>query len=266
MMVSVAAALRRSPVMGFFVITFLWTWTLQLPAVFAQMERGRDSAGGYMALAGLGIFGPMVGALVMTRIEGEPSGVQSLLARLRPARVPLGLIALGVILPVALLSLGLVLMNWAGRSGPVTYFPTVPALVFGLVISTAEEFGWRGYAQSRLTRRFGAIGGSCVLGILWMLWHIPMFLGQGVPLSLMLVMTPFFLGACLVMTYAYRRSSGNLFLMVLIHLGAHLNNSHRALPDDQIPLVLHSIIYAALGLLVMKGGLQSSALQTDQAM
>jgi hypothetical protein len=44
---------------------------------------------------------------------------------------------------------------------------------------------------------------------------------------------------------------------VLAHVGAHLNNSHAALPGDALPLVVHAVIYAALGF----GTMRASALR-----
>ena len=137
------------------------------------------------------------------------------------------------------------------------YFPVNGAIAFALVISLVEEVGWRGFALPRLQRRFGPFVASTLLGVLWYLWHWPMFLGMGVPLDLVLVMLLYFMGASLLMTWIYNGTEGSLLLMVLAHLGAHLNNSHRALPDEVAPLVAHAIVYAGLGLVVMRRALRT---------
>ncbi|HEY6077295.1 MAG TPA: hypothetical protein VIW29_00735, partial [Polyangiaceae bacterium] len=62
----------------------------------------------------------------------------------------------------------------------------------------------------------------------------------------------YFCGASLLLTRLYNASGGSLLLVALAHLAAHLNNSHRALPADLLPLVAHSVILAALGLLLMQ--------------
>lgn len=36
-----------------------------------------------------------------------------------------------------------------------------------------EEFGWRGFLQPLLQKRFGLRGGIVVLGVAWGLWHLP---------------------------------------------------------------------------------------------
>jgi membrane protease YdiL (CAAX protease family) len=43
----------------------------------------------------------------------------------------------------------------------------------------AEEFGWRGYALDRLQAIGGAINASVALGILWAMWHLPLFFIPG---------------------------------------------------------------------------------------
>ena len=162
---------------------------------------------------------------------------------------------MALVVPGALLALVLLGLNTVGRTGPVVYFPVNGAIGFALVISLVEEVGWRGFALPRLQRRFGPFVASTLLGVLWYLWHWPMFLGLGVPLDLVLVMLLYFMGASLLMTWIYNGTEGSLLLMVLAHLGAHLNNSHRALPDEVAPLVAHAIVYAGLGLLAMRRGL-----------
>jgi hypothetical protein len=67
----------------------------------------------------------------------------------------------------------------------------------------------------------------------------------------------YFTGVSLLLTWIYNGTKGSLLLATLAHLGAHLNNSHRALPDEVVPLLTHAIVYAALGLLVMRGALST---------
>lgn len=48
-------------------------------------------------------------------------------------------------------------------------FPTQCIFTFG------EEYGWRGYLQPLLQRRFGKRLGVILVGILWQIWHIPFY-------------------------------------------------------------------------------------------
>ena len=127
--------------------------------------------------------------------------------------------------------------------------------MFGVIASVSEEIGWRGFALPRLQERWGAFAASGLLGGLWYLWHLPMFIGAGVPLNLVLVMLLYFWGASLLLTWIYNRSGASLLLVALGHMAAHLNNSHRALPLEIVPVVAHSIVFAAVGLPVMRRSL-----------
>ncbi len=107
-----------------------------------------------------------------------------------------------IVLPALLLSAVLWLLRSAGRGGPVAYVPDGSRIVFAFVVSIAEEIGWRGFALPRLQKRFGAFAASGLLGVLWAVWHLPMFVAQGIPLELFLVMALFFTGGSLVFTWA----------------------------------------------------------------
>jgi membrane protease YdiL (CAAX protease family) len=42
-----------------------------------------------------------------------------------------------------------------------------------------EEFGWRGYAQLPLQKRFGVLPASLLIGVIWGLWHLPLWAMPG---------------------------------------------------------------------------------------
>ena len=45
--------------------------------------------------------------------------------------------------------------------------------LLGSIVTIGEEFGWRGYVQEKLIRRFGLNRGLILLGIVWGYWHLP---------------------------------------------------------------------------------------------
>lgn len=51
----------------------------------------------------------------------------------------------------------------------------------GLIIAFGEEYGWRGYLQTELTR-LGRIRGVFILGVIWGIWHWPIiWMGYNFP-------------------------------------------------------------------------------------
>jgi membrane protease YdiL (CAAX protease family) len=242
----------RREIVSFFALTFALTWALQLPGVLAQGGLLPGGVEPYMPLVVLGIFGPMVAAVIIVRRTGEKGAARSLLRRLRTPRPGVPWILLSLVLPGVLLSGALALARVFGRDGPLFYFPDPPGrIVVGLIIACAEEVGWRGFALGRLSLLVGRVRASLVLGILWALWHIPMFVGQAVPMNLMPIMVLFFLGGSVVFSWFYFRLKESLFIVVMLHLGSHLNNSHLALPADISPLIAQTVAFCVLAVLLI---------------
>lgn len=95
-----------------------------------------------------------------------------------------------IILPTIVISIAIVVSLRLGYISPAP--STTPAgslivhpvkllknmliyLVIALPLAFGEEFGWRGYAQNRLIRQFGIIGGLLLLGLIWGFWHTPIY-------------------------------------------------------------------------------------------
>ena len=53
----------------------------------------------------------------------------------------------------------------------------IEILIFGLVIG--EEIGWRGFLMPRLRARFSLPAAGVITGIVWALWHLPIYLAPG---------------------------------------------------------------------------------------
>ena len=56
----------------------------------------------------------------------------------------------------------------------------LPFAVFILLYGPLpEELGWRGYALDGLQVRYNALFSSLILGVVWALWHLPLFFMKG---------------------------------------------------------------------------------------
>jgi membrane protease YdiL (CAAX protease family) len=56
----------------------------------------------------------------------------------------------------------------------------VPTIIFWLLFGPVpEEPGWRGYALDGLQARRNALSASLIVGIVWALWHLPLFFIEG---------------------------------------------------------------------------------------
>jgi len=233
-----AVAEDRRALLKFFVITFAIT----LPCFSAVAAFSAGAAPQLAILRGpilfLGIFAPSIVALSLTARAAGTSGVLALLRKLVQGNVSVRwyLFAAGymaaVKLTVALLHR--VLLGAWPRFGNEAWYVMIAATIFSTVIGgqAGEEIGWRGFALPRLAARFGYGIGSIVLGIIWALWHLPLFLvreadkyGQS-----FLVYALQVTAISVAMAWLYQRTDGSLLLTMLMH--AAINNTKDIVPSQ----------------------------------
>jgi hypothetical protein len=84
--------------------------------------------------------------------------------------------------------------------------------------------------RARLAKRIGLAWASLVVGVVWALWHLPLFFlagsgstGQSFPLYLLHVTA-----LSVAMAWLYWRSAGSLLLVMLMH--ASVNNTTNVVP------------------------------------
>jgi membrane protease YdiL (CAAX protease family) len=186
-----------------------------------------------------GIFGPGLAAVLLTyALEGK-NGLSGLLKSLfrRQARARWYLAALFLPLILGLASLGILYLLGGRPSMPDLLDPMAPLLFIGMFIfqltlggALGEEPGWRGFALPRLLSGHSALMATLILGILWCLWHAPLFFIAGTGQSTM-PFPLFILGTfafTFMFTWLYISTKGNLLIMLLLH--AAINTVDSILP------------------------------------
>jgi membrane protease YdiL (CAAX protease family) len=245
---------------AFFAIAFLGSWTCWLMS--AQV-------GGAVAdvLAIAGRFGPAIGAVVAVVFVDDGS-LSSFLRQRARSRGPwwywfVVLAAPPLVVLVSLLlaaSFGEQLGDFNDLS---TLYLIVPAFVVVFVLGgpLGEEVGWRGVALDPLQERMGPIAASVVLGIVWGLWHIPLFFD---PAQIQHDLSPLvYLGQTTATAFVYTwfwNRSRSLPLVMALH--ASINVSAGAFPllmpeaNSQVPFALAVVLASviAVGLVLVTGG------------
>jgi uncharacterized protein len=216
----------------------------------------------------LGGYGPTVAALLTARIVDGRAGLRHLLAGLRRWRV--GRWYLTLVLPLAVapaavlatVAAGPAVLELAG-SGHWVLLPAM--LAGGVLFGGFEEVGWRGYLLPRLQPSMGSVAASVVIGLVWALWHAPLFLLQTTAQASFdpVAFTLHAVALSLVLTWLYDGSGGSVLLAVLFH-GA-VNGAYEAVIGGIAPEAIDGFlapaaaafllvtVVARLGRVVMRG-------------
>lgn len=186
----------------FVLLAFGWSWLAWVPLVMGR---------GNVPLVIIGGLGPLLAAGAVLALTGEslrPWWRTIVRWRVSPIyyAVALGLpVVIYLVIDVVLLLIGQP-VDWSllGTRLPayLSTFGFVAVLGGGL-----EEPGWRGYALPLLQHRYSPLTATAVLGLVWGLWHVPLYgpLGFVVPFVL-----AFFY------TWLYN-VTGSVLLCILLH-------------------------------------------------
>lgn len=231
----------------FFMLAVGATLLLQAPLAAATHGLIAGTPEQFLPIAMLGTFSPLVAALVLSR--RAPGGIRALFSTLKPTSAPLGwtLVALAIF-PLTYVVAAAVSRAAGGTDAAWLYLPeTSQHVVAMILIPLIEETGWRGYALPRLLKRYDAITATLILGVAWAAWHVMMFLfATSSPAEFSVALANIFVGT-FVFTWLSLRTKNSLWIAVIAHAGAHLNN-----PSHAHPLVAPMAIYT-LGLAVLCG-------------
>ena len=225
--------LIRHPLVSFFTLAYALTWLAWSPWYLSRAGVGLlpfdgEGISDYLNTVAL-IMGPTLSAFIMTgAIEGR-EGVGRLLHRIVLWRVGVGwylfvLAGIPAIIVLSTVFMPGALASFQASAVPSTLFLYVVAGPVFLFIGgpVFEEIGWRGFALPRLQQLYGPLVGSIVLGALWGLWHLPLFLipswdtPHGSLLDIALFVT-WAMSTTIVITWIFNNTKGSVLLAILAH-------------------------------------------------
>jgi membrane protease YdiL (CAAX protease family) len=214
--------LRLTGLRTYFALTFgcAWIfWILAHPVV-------QEHLGVCLSAALLVVLGTAVPSLVALGLSLRCGAGRELLVGLVKWRVHVRWYVLALAGPPILMLTATAIHVWLGGEWPnypeAGRWPLFVLNFFAVLVlggPLGEELGWRGFALPRMQPRFGFVGASALLGIVWAVWHIPLFLTAVSPQAQL----PFIwfglqaVALSLVFSVVWQRTGRSLLLPVLLH-------------------------------------------------
>lgn len=229
------------------------------------------------ALFYLAGFGPLVAAMILVRAQGRSQ--RAWLRGLFKWRLHPGWYLFAFGFPVLLLAI-VSLIYWRLGNGLdfsslptrlLAYLPTWLGLA--LVGGGNEEPGWRGFGLPTLQQRYSPFVATCILGLVWAFWHVPLLAtnpdvvsGAIGPRDILLVA-----GVTLVSitthTFWYTwliNRTGSVLLCIILHASYNAANGLLVLVPDEalrgssyqtlLGLMTAVLIASVVGLLIQTRG------------
>ena len=216
------AWLQRAPLLGFFALTFAWSWACWALSPVVRPELSWLAT----LLMFAGSFGPSLAAIVVVASTRPAGGLRAWLSGCLQWRIGWGWCAFALLLPLAvmLLAAGLhIALGGTIGTSPASGHMLMTVVNLPLVLllggPLGEEFGWRGFALPFLQDRLGWRTASLVLGLVWAVWHLPLFYIDGtaqahIPLALFLLSV---VAMSVVFAWLVHRTAGSVVAALLFH-------------------------------------------------
>lgn len=251
----------------FLIVTFVWSWGQWWPAV-------KFSSGDWTAPEGLpsifvsgsfAAWGPLIGAIVVAVVYDGGHGARRLLGRMIQWRFAgicwaAAVLLLPVVIGAAWMVAGAV--DGVRPASEALENPAVLPIAFLYILLLGgplqEEAGWRGTMLAQLQSRFSPLVTSVGVGLVWAIWHLPLF---QLPSAGIYYDKPFW-GLALstvllsiLLTWLYNRTNGSLLAVMVMHTSFNwAHYTFPALESDSGGLAYFGLLIAACGAVFWASG------------
>lgn len=260
---------RRQPaydLAGFLLFSHGWTWLWWSVNVFA----GYDAFGRGLPFTVLGGIGPLLGGVIMTYVTYGPAGLADLrerLTSLKRIRVQWAIVTVAffpTVIVLTTLLVGLVIGRPFPLETTISEMIQQPALLLtsALVILVVgplpEEIGWRGYLLDRCQVRWSAFASGFGVGLVWAVWHVPLFVMPGYFANFDFAPNPVWFALNIVFvsviyTWLYNNTARSVLALIGFHFLENFVGQMTSLPPvaEPIGLVIRGLV--VLGIVLWFG-------------
>lgn len=212
---------------SFFVLAYVWTWSCW-GSIFIAQRGGFSLFLPRERLETLGQFGPFLAAMIVSIALKGRRGLFELLTRLaRWQATSIWILVSLLLLPATMLLAILIYSAWHGILNTLHLGEspaTLPAhFAFLLLVGgpLGEEPGWRGFALPRLQALYGPLLASIVLGVLWAVWHLPLWWIDLGPCPFWMYISAVTCSSVLF-TWLFNHTNGSVFYSLIFHTSLSL--------------------------------------------
>ena len=216
-MSQISTSARRHPILAYATTAYTFSWV-----AWGLQYRQPDPMGSVGTLLFLlGGLGPLVAGVVVARLVGSFDEFRDRLFRWRVSPVWYFVSIAGpLVVLVTLVAVDSVLFHGQLRLTGLQPLTTLPgAILIGLLLGGLEEPGWRGFAQARLQKRYSALAASGIVAVMWVVWHLPLFVLPGTSQSEFPFIPFVVMGLALAIVFAwlFNSAGGSVPVVVLTH-------------------------------------------------
>ena len=216
----------------FFILTFSITWVCWFTAPYLGDPENSDIV--FLILMLIGLLTPFGIALYLTLTSNNQELKSTFFNKLfnirliRLSSIPLFLI----LFPASMIASILISLPFGYSLDQFVIAEEfsfsvggVPAILILVLAASFEELGWRGYAIESLNNAFNYFWATAIFGVLWSLWHLPMFfIPDSYQAELLqedfLLVANFFISIvplAFIISWFCKKNSGSILGAVLIH-------------------------------------------------
>jgi membrane protease YdiL (CAAX protease family) len=228
--------LARHQILACFALTFAISWAIWWG--MASMSLSIATSGGAV-LNVIALSGPSITALIISAVLGG-GALRRLVDGFSISRASGRWIVIALLLPQAMILVAIAISVVVfGAPTPVITIALVGAFAWEFVRvlflggPLGEELGWRGFLLPRLQAQRTAFVASLMVGLIWGLWHIPLYFvpGTGQSETVSGGMSPAFaigafvvwtIGLSILFTWLFNETRGSLIVVILFHTSINL--------------------------------------------